>query len=59
MCDTYLYTEHWQGMVFIDRDGKQFRYILNWLRDGDLPILTDVEIQQLQQEAKYFQLQVK
>ncbi|PKU63254.1 FH protein interacting protein FIP2 [Dendrobium catenatum] len=44
------------GMVFVDRDGKQFRHILNWLRDGILPTLTNVEYQELLREAEYYQL---
>ncbi|KAL4276498.1 hypothetical protein AHAS_Ahas20G0213200 [Arachis hypogaea] len=31
------------GYVFVDRDGKHFHHILNWLRDGVVPILEDSE----------------
>ncbi|KAJ3702426.1 hypothetical protein LUZ61_006131 [Rhynchospora tenuis] len=44
------------GMVFIDRDGKHFRHILNWLRDGVLPLLHDSQYQELLREAEYYQL---
>ncbi|KAL6645204.1 hypothetical protein ACP70R_016812 [Stipagrostis hirtigluma subsp. patula] len=29
------------GMVFVDRDGKHFRHVLNWLRDGAIPVLSE------------------
>ncbi|ONK68870.1 uncharacterized protein A4U43_C05F16900 [Asparagus officinalis] len=44
------------GMVFVDRDGKYFRHILNWLRDGVIPTLGDSEYQELLREAEYYQL---
>ncbi|KAF0914617.1 hypothetical protein E2562_030683 [Oryza meyeriana var. granulata] len=44
------------GMVFVDRDGKHFRHILNWLRDGAVPALSESEHQQLLREAEYYQL---
>ncbi|KAG2685398.1 hypothetical protein I3760_10G123900 [Carya illinoinensis] len=45
-----------KGYVFIDRDGKHFRHILNWLRDGVVPMLTDCEYLELVREAEYYQL---
>ncbi|KAL6200543.1 hypothetical protein ACLB2K_030324 [Fragaria x ananassa] len=36
-----LFQDREAGYTFIDRDGKYFGYILNWLRDGDVPILED------------------
>ncbi|MFS8002300.1 putative chromatin remodeling & transcription regulator BTB-POZ family [Helianthus anomalus] len=47
-----------KGYVFIDRDGKHFRHILNWLKDGVAPILnlSDLERVELLREAKYYQL---
>ncbi|CAK7341511.1 unnamed protein product [Dovyalis caffra] len=45
-----------KGYVFIDRDGKHFRHILNWLRDGVVPTLTDAEYSELMREAEYYQL---
>ncbi|XP_021992019.2 FH protein interacting protein FIP2 [Helianthus annuus] len=47
-----------KGYVFIDRDGKHFRHILNWLRDGVAPIpkLSDLERSELLQEAEYYRL---
>jgi hypothetical protein len=51
--------EWWvQGAVFVDRDGKHFRHILNWLRDGSIPALSESEYQQLLKEAEYYQLLV-
>lgn len=51
--------EWWvQGMVFVDRDGKHFRHVLNWLRDGAVPDMSESEYQQLLREAEYYQLLV-
>ena len=47
-----------QGYVFIDRDGKHFRHILNWLRDGVVPTLKDTQYLELLREAEYYQLLV-
>ena len=47
-----------QGYVFVDRDGKHFRHILNWLRDGEVPTLKDAEYSELLREAEYYQLLV-
>ncbi|KAM0008412.1 putative chromatin remodeling & transcription regulator BTB-POZ family [Helianthus debilis subsp. tardiflorus] len=46
------------GYVFVDRDGMHFRHILNWLRDGVVPIsnLSDLECSELLREAEYYQL---
>uniref|UniRef100_A0A2P2LG22 BTB/POZ domain-containing protein KCTD9 n=1 Tax=Rhizophora mucronata TaxID=61149 RepID=A0A2P2LG22_RHIMU len=45
-----------KGYVFVDRDGKHFRHILNWLRDGMVPTLADGEYPELMREAEYYQL---
>jgi hypothetical protein len=45
-------------MVFVDRDGKHFRHVLNWLRDGAIPVLSESDYQQLLREAEYYQLLV-
>ncbi|PWA88636.1 BTB/POZ fold [Artemisia annua] len=45
-----------EGSVFLDRDGKHFRYILNWLRNGVVPNLLDLEFSELLLEAEYYQL---
>lgn len=45
-----------KGYIFVDRDGQHFRHILNWLRDGVIPILRDHECLELLREAEYFQL---
>lgn len=47
-----------QGYVFFDRDGKHFRHVLNWLRDGVVPTLSDSEYSELLREAEYYQLLV-
>ncbi|GAB4857228.1 FH protein interacting protein fip2 [Ancistrocladus abbreviatus] len=47
-----------KGYVFVDRDGKHFRHILNWLRDGVVPALKDWEYSELLREAEYYQLLV-
>ncbi|GMP98348.1 hypothetical protein CsSME_00046275 [Camellia sinensis var. sinensis] len=44
------------GYVFVDRDGKHFRHVLNWLRDGVVPTLKDAEYSELLREAEYYQL---
>ncbi|KAH7512882.1 hypothetical protein FEM48_Zijuj12G0137300 [Ziziphus jujuba var. spinosa] len=44
------------GFVFVDRDGKHFRHILNWLRDGAVPVLKDSQYAELLREAGYYQL---
>ncbi|XP_076897998.1 FH protein interacting protein FIP2-like [Bidens hawaiensis] len=45
-----------KGYVFVDRDGKHFRHILNWLRDGVAPNFSDFENIELLREAEYYQL---
>ncbi|CAH9089398.1 unnamed protein product [Cuscuta epithymum] len=45
-----------KGYIFIDRDGKHFRHILNWLRDGIVPNMKDFEYSELLREAEYYQL---
>jgi hypothetical protein len=55
------FVENWAGTdqdtIFIDRDGKHFGQILNYLRDGNVPIPRDeTEIQELLIEAEYYSL---
>lgn len=46
-----------QDRYFIDRDGKHFGTILNFLRDGFVPVPSDpLETAQLLIEAQYYQL---
>lgn len=52
------YCDKLQGYVFLDRDGKHFRHILNWLRDGVVPNLSDLECSELVREAEYYQILV-
>lgn len=47
-----------QNAVFIDRDGTHFRHILNWLRDGVIPLLDPAAYTELQREAQFYQLNV-
>ncbi|GFE54742.1 K+ channel tetramerisation domain containing protein [Babesia ovis] len=43
--------------VFIDRDGRRFGYILDYLRDGDVVLPDDTTLcRQLLQDARYFRL---
>lgn len=46
------------GRVFIDRDGEMFKYVLHYLRDGDLHVesLDRTVREQLKLEAIYFGL---
>uniref|UniRef100_UPI00398EA692 BTB/POZ domain-containing protein KCTD21-like n=1 Tax=Pristiophorus japonicus TaxID=55135 RepID=UPI00398EA692 len=47
-----------QGNYFIDRDGKMFRYILNFLRTSHLDLPVDFqELDILKREADFFQIQ--
>ncbi|XP_031254200.1 FH protein interacting protein FIP2 [Pistacia vera] len=45
-----------KGYIFVDRDGEHFRHILNWLRDGVVPTLSEPEYSELLREAEYYQL---
>ncbi|KAG0556426.1 hypothetical protein M758_11G051300 [Ceratodon purpureus] len=51
-----LHVDSKKGAVFIDRDGTHFRHILNWLRDGVIPMLEMPAYQELLREAEYYQL---
>ena len=43
------------GKVFIDRDPKHFNRILNFLRDGDIPLpATQTELEELKREAEFY-----
>jgi len=45
------------GSYFIDRDGKYFRYILNYLRDGNIDLPDDLhKLQQILRESKFYQV---
>ena len=44
-----------EGWILIDRCGKHFGTILNFLRDGNVPLPeTRIELSELRAEAKYF-----
>lgn len=46
-----------RGRCFIDRDGKLFRYVLNFLRDGRLTVGEDFrDLEALRIESEYFAL---
>lgn len=46
------------GWILIDRNGRHFGPILNFLRDGSIPLPeTRRELQELLQEAKYYLVQ--
>jgi len=46
------------GTYFIDRDGTYFRYILNYLRDGEVDFPDDIHIcKQILREAQYYSVQ--
>ncbi|XP_034337822.1 BTB/POZ domain-containing adapter for CUL3-mediated RhoA degradation protein 3-like [Crassostrea angulata] len=47
-----------EGWILIDRNGRHFGPILNFLRDGSIPLPeTRRELQELLQEAKYYLVQ--
>lgn len=46
------------GSFFIDRDGTHFRFILNYLRDGELILPEGATFhKQLEKEAEFYQIQ--
>ena len=46
------------GSFFIDRDGKLFRFILNFLRNDKLTLPENfAEVEQLREEADFYQIQ--
>ena len=46
------------GSFFIDRDGTHFRFILNYLRDGELILPKGATfLEELHKEAKFYQIQ--
>ena len=49
-------TVTFEGWVFIDRDGRLFQYILNYLRDGVELVIPEERRDQLglQQEARFY-----
>ncbi|XP_076949952.1 FH protein interacting protein FIP2-like isoform X2 [Bidens hawaiensis] len=51
-----VYKDPEKGHVFVDRDGMHFRHILNWLRDGVAPNLSESEYSELLREAEFYQL---
>ena len=46
------------GSYFIDRDGTNFRYILNYIRNGELTIPEDTNfVTELLEEAEFYQIE--
>jgi len=46
-----------EGAIFIDRDGRYFYHVLNYLRDGRVPqTLTTSEVEALVREAEFYKL---
>jgi len=46
-----------EGCVFIDRDGRMFHHILNWLRNGYIPPMENpMDHEYLFMEARYYQI---
>ena len=54
--DLYVSGVMIDGAYFIDRDPKYFRYVLNYLRNGQLVIDSDISLESLKYEANYFGL---
>lgn len=55
-----LYSAHKEpdGTYFIDRDGTYFRYLLNFLRDDQIDLPSDLHTcQQILREARYYGIQ--
>ena len=44
------------GAYFIDRDPRYFPYVLNYLRDGQLVTDSNISLEALKNEARYFGL---
>ncbi|CAA84696.2 BTB domain-containing protein [Caenorhabditis elegans] len=56
-CTDVPVTKNEEGSVFIDRDSKHFRLILNFLRDGQIALPdSDREVREVLAEASYFLL---
>eukprot|EP01125_Pyxidicula_operculata_P014605 TRINITY_DN4883_c0_g1_i1.p1 TRINITY_DN4883_c0_g1~~TRINITY_DN4883_c0_g1_i1.p1 ORF type:complete len:280 (-),score=51.94 TRINITY_DN4883_c0_g1_i1:58-897(-) len=49
-------TKDSSGNYFLDRDGKSFRYILNYLRNGYLTDLPRKELIEIRAEAEFFSI---
>jgi hypothetical protein len=48
-----------EGRYFIDRDGTHFRYILNYLRDGNtyIPFENQQLVDELYEEVQFFNIE--
>ena len=44
------------GAYFIDRNPRYFSYVLDYLRDGELVIDSNVSLEAFKNEARYFGL---
>ena len=58
MKSSKLQTRKVDGRIFIDRDGKTFRHVLNYLRDGPeiVSSLDSQTLKELRREANFYQL---
>jgi len=57
LCDLQRDATDQNGNIFIDRDGSQFRLILNFLRDGSCSLpSTDLAVEELLVEAQYYRV---
>ena len=46
------------GTLFLDRDGKHFRFILNYLRNGELVLPDDAKfVKELETEAQFYKIE--
>ena len=46
------------GPIFLDRDGKHFRFILNYLRNGELVLPDDAKfVKELETEAQFYKIE--
>lgn len=56
----FPYTFTLQGRVFLDRDPKHFRLVLNYLRDGNVCLPNcSIELHEILQEANFYQVQTQ
>ncbi len=57
LSDQWCPSRDGKGCIFIDRDGKRFRHVLNFLREGKIHMSDPALAEELITEAEYFQLE--